>query len=239
MADDRFYNAARRVVQPILKRGFDWVVRGDEHIPASGGVLLAANHISYFDGLCLAYVADRRGRRTKFLVKASFFDVPGVGWILRGVGDIPVGVRRHGDRSSALDAAVEALRAGWCVGVFPEGRISPDLEPGEPRTGVARMAAAAGVPVLPVGLWGSHRVWTPRRWPRPRRVAEAVAVGEPLSVEDDDDPVVAADRIMTAICGQVGEARRLYPERPPAGRAAWWYRSPDTARLRPCQGDSF
>jgi 1-acyl-sn-glycerol-3-phosphate acyltransferase len=239
MADDRFYNVARRLVRPILERGFHWVVRGDEHIPASGGVLLAANHISFLDGLCLAYVADRRGRRTKFLVKASVFDVPGVGWVLRGVGDIPVGVRRDGDRSSALDAAIEALRAGWCLGVFPEGRISPDLEPGEPRTGVARMAAAAGVPVLPVGLWGSHRVWTRSRWPRPRRVAEAVAVGEPLYVEADDDPVAAADRIMTAICAQVGEARRLYPERPPAGQEAWWYRSPDTARLRPCQEDSF
>jgi hypothetical protein len=70
-------------------------------------------------------------------------------------------------------------------------------------------------------------------------VAEAVVVGEPLYVDAAADSVAAADRIMTAICAQVGEARRLYPERPPAGREAWWYRSPDTARLRPCQGDSF
>ncbi len=239
MADDRFYTAARRVLRPILERGFDWVVRGDEHIPASGGVLLAANHISFLDGLCLSYVADGRRRRIKFLVKASVFEVPGVGWILRGVGDIPVGAGRNRDRSCALDAAIDALQAGWCVGVFPEGRISPDLEPGEPHTGVARMAAAAAVPVVPVGLWGSHRVWTRNRWPRPRRVAEAVAVGEPLHVAADNDAVAAADRIMTAICAQVGEARRLYPQRPPAGRAPWWYRSPDTARLRPCQEESF
>lgn len=237
MADDRFYRAARRGLRPLLEHGFHWVVRGEERIPASGGVLLAANHISFLDGLCLAYLADRRGRRTKFLVKASLFDIPGLGWILRGVGDIPAGARRDDGGSSALDPAIAALRAGWCLGVFPEGRISPDLEPGQPHTGVARMAAAAGVPVLPVGLWGSHRVWTRGRWPRPARVAEAVAVGQPVAVDADEDPGSAAQRIMTAVGAQVGEARRLYPQRPPAGRTPWWYRSPDSAGLRPCPGD--
>ncbi len=235
-AVDLFYATLRTVLRPTMHRRFQWVVHGEEHIPTSGGLLLAANHISHLDALCLAYVADRRGRRVRFLAKASFFDVPVLGAILRGVGDIPAGRPRKGPpEASTLDAAVEALRAGQCIGIFPEGRISPDLEPQEGHTGVARLAAGAGVPVIPAGVWGSHRLWTRGHGLHLRRVPEAVAVGAPLRVEAGEDPHEATDRIMGAICAQVAEARRLYPQRPPPGQQAWWDRAPDTAQVRSCR----
>jgi 1-acyl-sn-glycerol-3-phosphate acyltransferase len=234
---DLFYATLRTVLRPAMARALEWVVEGEEHIPPAGGVVLAANHISYLDALCLAYVADRRGRRVRFLAKASFFDVPVLGAILRGVGDIPAGRRRRGTPgSTALDEALAALGAGQCVGIFPEGRIAPDLEPGEGHTGVARLAAGAGVPVIPVGLWGSHRLWTRKRRPRLRRgTAEVVSVGAPVRVEPDEDVRAATDRIMAAICTQVAEARRLYPQRPPPGQEDWWDLGADTDRVRSCR----
>jgi len=237
VAVDLLYATLRTILRPGMARGFEWVVDGEEHIPPAGGVVLAANHISYFDALCLAYVADRRGRRIRFLAKASFFDVPVLGAVLRGVGDIPAGRRRRGaPGASALDEAVAALDAGQCIGIFPEGRISGDLEPGEAHTGVARLAAGAGVPLIPVGLWGSHRLWTRKRRPRLHRgTAEAVVVGPPVRVEPDEDARAATDRIMDAICAQVAEARRLYPQRPPPGREEWWDLDADTDRLRSCR----
>jgi 1-acyl-sn-glycerol-3-phosphate acyltransferase len=210
---DLLYATLRAILRPALTHGFEWSVQGEERIPAAGGVVLAANHISYLDALCLAYVADARGRRVRYLAKASFFDVPLLGAVLRGVGDIPAGRRRRvsGD-TSALAAAVDALAAGECIGIFPEGRISPDLEPHEGHTGVARMAAAARVPVVPAGLWGSRRVWTRGRRPSLLHgMTQAVAVGQALRVAEDEDAHEATARIMAAIGEQVAVARRAYP----------------------------
>jgi 1-acyl-sn-glycerol-3-phosphate acyltransferase len=230
-----FYEALSAVTRPALRRALRWTIEGVEHIPEEGAVLLAANHISHLDALCLAYAADLRGRRTRFLAKAALFDVPMLGSILRAVGDIPAGKSRRSS-GSALDAAVEALRAGLCLGIFPEGRISKDLEPLPARTVVARLGQSAGAPVVPVGLWGTHRIWAKGRVPRPRPgVAEVVAVGRPIRVGSGDDPHEATDRIMRAICAQVSGARELYPQRPPAGKAAWWLLEPDTARLQTCR----
>jgi 1-acyl-sn-glycerol-3-phosphate acyltransferase len=229
---DVIYEALQVVVRPVLRHGFDWTVEGEEHIPEQGGVILAANHISYLDALCVAYAADLRSRRTRFLAKATFFDVPVLGFILRGVGDIPVGVGRAAG-ASALDSATVELAAGHCLGIFPEGMISRDLEPRAARTGVARLAAAAGVPVVPFGLWGTHRLWAKGRVPRVRPgVAEVVAVGKAVTVSADEDPRAAADRVMAAICAQVARAREIYPQRPRPGSSPWWHRPPETARPR-------
>jgi 1-acyl-sn-glycerol-3-phosphate acyltransferase len=216
MAVDLLYSSLRTVLRPTLARAFQWVLDGEEHVPSSGGVVLAANHISYLDALCLAYLADRRGRRVRFLAKASFFEIPVLGALLRGVGDIPAGRRRSdppGGRGSALDAAVAELAAGHCIGIFPEGRISPDLEPQRPHTGVARLAAGAGVPVVPVGLWGGHRVWTRGHRPHLRPgLTQAVLAGPPVVVEPDEDPHAATERIMAAVGARVEDARRVSPQ---------------------------
>jgi 1-acyl-sn-glycerol-3-phosphate acyltransferase len=232
------YPALKSVLRPALDRGLEWVIDGLERIPEQGPVLLAANHVAHLDALLLGYVAELRGRRARVLAKAELFSVPLAGSILRAVGHIPAGSRK-GSSESTLAAAEEVLAAGGCVAMFPEGKISRDLEPQTAHTGVARLARAAGVPVLPVGLWGSHRIWGKGRLPHPRRgVAEVVAIGAPVAVEPGDEPRAAADRIMAAICAQVSRARELYPQRPAPGEASWWSLSPDTPRLRSCRDDA-
>ena len=130
---------------------------------------------------------------------------------------------------------MEALRAGECVCVFPEGTISTDLEPMPGKTGTARLAAMSGVRVTPVGLWGAHRILTKGRKPDWRTgVAETVVVGDPVHVAPDEDVYGATDRIMAAIAACVARARAVYPQRP-EGDDDWWVRAPETAVLRPVE----
>jgi 1-acyl-sn-glycerol-3-phosphate acyltransferase len=120
--------------------------------------------------------------------------------------------------------------------VFPEGTISPDLEPMAARTGTARLAADSGVPVIPVGLWGAHRILHKGRKPRWRRgIAETVVVGDPVSVGPDEDVHSATDRIMQAIASCVARARAVYPQEPRPDEGDWWVRGPETAVARPTE----
>ena len=224
---------ARAALLVPLGHGLRWTFEGVHRVPAYGPVILASNHTSYLDPLVLAYLADRRHRRVRFLAKAELFDKRGLGWGLRQIGQIPV--QRHSDEAAtSLDEAVGALREGECVTVFPEGTISLDLEPMAARTGTARLAAVSGVPVTPVGLWGAHRIMFKGRKPKWRRgVAESVVVGDPIPVAPDDDVYKATDRIMAAIATCVARARAVYPQRPGEGEDDWWVRSPETAVARP------
>jgi 1-acyl-sn-glycerol-3-phosphate acyltransferase len=231
---DATYVMARSALILPLRHGIRWTIEGAQMIPAHGPVILASNHVSYLDPLVLAYLADQRHRRVRFLAKAELFDKRGLGSFLRSSHQIPVH-RGTADAAASLDAAVAALRAGECVTVFPEGTISLDLEPMAGKSGSARLAQQSGVPVLPVGLWGLQRVLYKGRKPNWRTgVAETVAVGAPVRVGADEDVRVATDRIMTAICAQVSRARELYPQTPGEGDDGWWVRSPESARLRSC-----
>ena len=228
-----------RLVEEVLRlpvrRGLRWRVEGLERIPASGPVLLASNHLSYFDPIAIGNLCHLAGRRVRFLAKAELFRNRFVAAALRNMGQIPV-ERGTGD-AGALDTAAAALRAGECVHVFPEGTISNDLEPMAGKTGLARLARAAGVDVVPVGLWGTHRV-IPAGGGKARRFRTpiVVVVGEAVPVGPSANPRETTDRIMAGICAAVADARRLYPS-PPAGQEnAWWVRRPETARLRSCRG---
>src|SRR5947208_2171859 len=187
-----------------------WTIEGAHLIPPRGPVLLASNHVSYLDPLVLAYVADQRHRKVRFLAKAELFDKAGFGWMLRNMHQIPVS-RGTADAASSLRPAEESLRAGELVTVFPEGTISLDLEPMVAKTGTARLAAATGVSVMPIGLWGAHRVMFKGRKPvwRPG-VAEVAVVGPPVHVRPDEDVRDATDRIMDAVVACVRRARELY-----------------------------
>jgi 1-acyl-sn-glycerol-3-phosphate acyltransferase len=232
---DRAYGAARAVLLPPLHFGLRWTVEGTDRIPVRGPVILASNHTSYLDPLALAYVADRRKRRVRFLAKAELFDKRGLGAFLHAAHQIPVS-RGSATASGALDEAVASLRRGECVAVFPEGTISLDLEPMRGKSGAARLARESGVPVTPIGMWGAHRLMFKGRTPRWQRgVAEVAVVGEPVSVEPDDDIRTATDRIMSAICAQVARARQIYPQVAGTGDDAWWVREPGTAVLRPAK----
>jgi 1-acyl-sn-glycerol-3-phosphate acyltransferase len=222
------------VLYPPMHLGVRWSIVGAEHIPAAGGVILASNHTSYLDPLALAYLALQRKRRTRFLAKDELFEKGGLGAILRGAHQIPVS-RGTAGAAGSLVAAEDALRAGECVAVFPEGTISLDLEPMAGKSGTARLAQQSGVPVTPVGLWGMHRVMFKGRKPVWRTgVAETVVVGPPLRIAPDEDVREATDRIMRAICAQVARAREIYPQAPEGGDDGWWVRAPETATLRSC-----
>ncbi|MFM7617575.1 MAG: lysophospholipid acyltransferase family protein [Actinomycetes bacterium] len=230
------YPVAAGLLRLPLRHGLRWRTEGIERIPDCGGAILASNHVSYLDPLVVGMAADRRHRRIRFLAKEELFRKQPLAGFLRAAGQIPV-ARGTADAAAALDAAVTALRDGECVVVFPEGTISLDLEPMAGRTGTARLAAASGVAVTPVGVWGAHRIMFKGRPPRWRAgVAVSVVVGEPVAVRPDDDPRVATDRIMAGVCAAVARAREIYPQTPGADEDDWWVRGPATAVVRPCGG---
>ena len=219
-----------------MRHGLRWTVEGIEHLPETGPALLASNHISYLDPLVVAYVADLRGRRVRNLAKAELFEKRFLRWALRQMRQIPV-QRGSSTVVASLDDAASALGRGELVVVFPEGTISKDLDPMAAKTGAVRLARATGAPVVPVGLWGTHRILTSGHKPRWRAgVAEVAVVGEPLHFAATDNPREGSDRLMAAICALVARARQLYPQRPAAGEDDWWVREPETARLRSCRG---
>jgi 1-acyl-sn-glycerol-3-phosphate acyltransferase len=230
-AVEPLYSLAKGAFYPGLRWGLKWTIEGGDRIPREGPAIVASNHISYLDPLTLAWLADLRGRRVRFLAKAELFDKAVLGSALRSVHQIPV---QRGSTAAAdsLVAAVDALRAGECITVFPEGTISLDLEPMVGKSGTARLARASGVPVTPVGLWGTQRILFKGRKPRWRwGIAQTAVIGEPVSVGADDNIKDATDRIMRAICECVARAREIYPQRPAPGDE-WWWREPQTAVLR-------
>jgi 1-acyl-sn-glycerol-3-phosphate acyltransferase len=225
--------AVETLLRRPLRHGFDWRITGLEHIPERGAVLLAANHVSLLDPPVLASVADRQHRRVRFMAMAELFRTPVPRWLFRNLGHIPVS-RKSDNAKSSLTAALTALGWGECVGIFPEGGISRDLEPRPGQTGAARLARWSGAPVVPVGLWGTQRLAAPGHKRSLRgRVSIAVSIGPPLVVGEADDVHEATDRIMAAICAEVAQARTGYPP-PRPDEDPWWVRAPETARLRSC-----
>jgi 1-acyl-sn-glycerol-3-phosphate acyltransferase len=166
---------------------------------------------------------------------AELWNTPVLRFFLEHTHQIPV------DRASAgalgsLDAAATALGAGECVAVFPEGGISTDLELMPGKSGIARLAATTGVPVTPMGVWGSQRVHAKGRKPRvPWGIALSIVVGPPITVAIDEDVFDATDRIMHAVSECVATARAVYPQQPDDGDDAWWMRSPSSAAMRPAK----
>jgi len=200
--------------------GFRFDLRGIENVPATGGAVLASNHVSYFDFMFVGYMAHRRGRRlVRFMAKQAVFRHPIGGPLMRGMKHIPV------DRAAGAAAyrhAVEALRAGELVGVFPESTISRSYVPRPMKSGAARMALEAGVPLIPVLTWGGHRVWTVGRRPVwRRRVAVSIWVDEPLAVLPDDTAATLTARLAVRLRDLVDKAVADYPDRPEGGDD-WW-----------------
>lgn len=196
-------------------------VVGADEIPATGGAVLAITHFGYLDfALTEWLVWVRRRRLARYLVTKAAWDHPVAGPLLKSMRHIPVD-RRAG--SSAYQRAVAALRAGELVGVFPESQVNPSWTVGALKTGAVRMAAEAGVPLLPVVLWGSHRVITKRHPVRLReawRAPVTIHVGEPIQVAMDQDVAASTQRLRESLQGMLDEAQATYPEQPHAG--AWW-----------------
>jgi 1-acyl-sn-glycerol-3-phosphate acyltransferase len=229
------YTIARGVLYLPLRFGIRWKLENVERVPTAGPAVIATNHVSFVDTLAMLWLGDLRQRRVRFVTKAELWGVRGMGFVLDHTHMIPV-QRDSAGAAAAIEPTVEALRAGECVQLFPEGRISPDLEPMSGKTGAARIAARSGVPVTPVGVWGGQRLYTLGRKPRWRTgVAISVVVGEAVGVDPDEDIYDATDRIMGAIAACVSRARQIYPQGPKKGEGDWWVRSPDTAAIRPAR----
>lgn len=162
-------------------QGLKFTVTGVENLPVTGGAVVAINHTGYFDFTFAGLPAylQGRGRKVRFMAKREVFDSKLSGPIMRSLRHIPV------DRDSGAASFVEAcqmLEAGELVGVYPEATISRSFEMKDFKSGAARMAIAADVPIVPHVVWGAQRVWTkghPRKMWRPK-VPISIAVGEPI-----------------------------------------------------------
>ncbi|OBJ72382.1 lysophospholipid acyltransferase family protein [Mycobacterium sp. 1274756.6] len=202
--------AARALVKAT---GTDLVYTGLEHIPTAGGAVVAINHTGYVDFLPAALALHRRGRRMRFMIKAEMQQVRVVDFLIRHTGTIPVD-RRAGAQAYAV--AVERLRGGEMVGVYPEATISRSFELKEFKSGAARMALEAQVPIIPLVVWGAQRIWTkdhPRRLGR-HKIPIRVAVGAPLPPVGDVD-AGAIDALLGALrermTALLDDAQRDYP----------------------------
>ncbi|MFG2057086.1 lysophospholipid acyltransferase family protein [Micromonospora sp. NPDC048930] len=196
-------------------------VKGSHHVPRTGGAVLASNHVSYLDFIFCGYGAHESRRLVRFMAKDSVFRHKVSGPLMRGMKHIPVN-RAAGAGSYAT--AVSALRRGEVVGVFPEATISRSFTVKELKNGAARMAQEAGVPLLPVALWGTQRLWTkgrPRTLTR-RHTPITILIGEPM------DPAAYADangltaELRSRLAALVDRAQREYPEQPAGPEDAWW-----------------
>jgi 1-acyl-sn-glycerol-3-phosphate acyltransferase len=191
---------------------------GTEHVPRSGGVMLAVNHIGYVDFIYGGLAANPSGRKVRFMAKRELFDHRYTGPLMRSLHHIEVD---RGDGLASYTTAVEYLRAGEAVGIFPEATISRAMELKEFKTGAVRIAAEAGVPLVPVVLWGTQRMMTkdhPRDFSRGKTIA--IRVGSPMH-PTGADPVAETAELHRVMASMLDETIRTYPdaEQPPG---SWW-----------------
>ena len=161
------------ILRPLLRLLMKYQWQGRENFPKTGGVILAPNHLSYADWGAIALYSYSYGHRFPvFMIKSGVFEVKLIGPLLYNVGQLPV-YRGRGDAGLVLKQAEQALAAGACVIVYPEGTATrdPDLWPMVGKTGAARLALSTGVPVIPIAHWGAQDVLPygskkPKLWPR-------------------------------------------------------------------------
>lgn len=199
----------QRLVSPAMYPYARFSFSGIDRIPADGPCILVANHRSYFDIVALSLAIAKSGRPARFLGKKEVFDAPVVGQLAAAMGGIRVDRATGSDEP--LTAAAEALEGGEMVALMPQGTIPRGPAFFEPeltaRWGAARLAQMTGAPVVPIGLWGTEKVW-PRSARLPNMLnftdppAVSVRVGEPLNTPGSS---LDADtkQIMKAIVAQL------------------------------------
>lgn len=217
------YEVLHTIVPPVARAVWRPTVEGVEHVPLSGPVLIASNHLSFADSVVIPIVAPRK---VVFLAKSEYFTGSGItgrlrrGWF-EGLGMVPVDRSDTRAALDSLDIALEVLGRGEAFGVYPEGTRSRDGRLYRGRTGVAQLALTAGVPVVPVGLTGTDDLQpVDATWPRLAKVT--VRFGEPIDFAGRFDGMPpgrarreATDEIMDAIHALTGQERAgAYNERP-------------------------
>ncbi|WP_447003840.1 lysophospholipid acyltransferase family protein [Saccharothrix isguenensis] len=186
-------------------------VEGADHVPATGGAVLASNHVSYLDFIFAGYGAQPARRMVRFMAKHEVFKHRVSGPLMRGMHHIPVD-RAAGQAS--YQHALDALKSGEVVGIFPEATISRSFTVKEVKSGAVRLAAEAGVPLLPTAVWGTQRLWTKGR-PKSltqRHVPITIIVGEPMEPTTD---AALRERMQELL----DSAQARYPD---SGENQWW-----------------
>ncbi|MDP8955963.1 MAG: 1-acyl-sn-glycerol-3-phosphate acyltransferase [Actinomycetota bacterium] len=216
-----WYRFAVLTLRPPIALWFNWRFEGMEHIPDEGPVLVAANHISYFDPLAHGYMLVRAARRPRYLAKKELYGHWFLRRLLEGAKQIPV--ERGTGSVAPVELAARALKDGEVVVVYPEGTVTknPDFTPMQAKTGIARLTLTTEVPVLPIAVWGSQNVWQ-------RDGAKSLAFGRPIWLKAgppldfsrfegrQDDPAVlreVTDTVMDELSRLVTDLRQRYPKR--------------------------
>ncbi len=207
----------------LMFRVLDLRVRvdGGEHIPTTGGAVVACNHIGYLDFIFCGFGAQPAKRLVRFMAKKSVFDHRVSGPLMRGMHHIPV------DREAGMASfreALAALKAGQVVGVFPEATISRSFTVKEMKSGAVRLAAGAGVPLVPMAVWGTQRLWTKGRPKnlKQRHVPVSVLAGEPLHPGRRDDHEANTALLRERMAALLDQVQREYPDQPSGPDDRWW-----------------
>jgi len=198
--------------------GLRFQMADTQNVPRTGGALLAFNHVSYIDFILGGLAAVDSNRLVRFMAKREVFDHSVSGPVMRSMHHISVD---RADGAGSMDEALRYLQAGEVVGIFPEATISRSFEVKELKSGATRIAAQAGVPLIPVALWGTQRLMTkdhPRDFSRGKTIG--IRVGEPMYPTGEDAAAETAE-LHRRLSALVQEAVDAYPAREqPAG--SWW-----------------
>lgn len=196
-------------------------VQGTEHIPPTGGAVIACTHVSYLDFVFCGLGAQPAKRLVRFMAKRQVFDNKIAGPLMRGMHHISV------DRAAGAGSyrqAVKALRDGEVIGNFPEATISRSFTVKQLKSGPVRMAAEAGVPVVPMAVWGTQRLWTKGR-PKnltQRHVPISILTGPPFHPTLDDDIELLTKDLRTRMQSLLDKVQADYPDSPEPGSEPWW-----------------
>ena len=227
MAHDRSFPLVTRIligiVWPTLQALTKRERRGEEKLPKRGGYVIASNPLSYIDPFVMAQWEADNKIPPRYLVKDSVFDIPVGGWLMKKVRHIPV-YRGTADAAKALSAAVDAVKKGGVITIYPEGTMTRDPEawPMSGFNGAVRVAVAGGVPIVPVAQWGPQEILWPYRkgWNVFPRKTMHISVGDPIDVSClGDDPTEeqlteATNLLMDKITELQAEIRGEVPTTP-------------------------
>jgi len=196
-------------------------VDGAQHIPSTGGAVLASNHVSYLDFIFCGLGAQPAKRLVRFMAKKSVFDHRVSGPLMRGMRHIPVD-RDAG--AASFREATTALKNGEVVGVFPEATISESFTVKELKSGAARLARTAKVPLVPMVVWGPHRLWTKghKKELTKRHVPVLIKIGEAIEIPKGANPDAVTATLKERLSGLLDAVQRAYPDQPAGPEDRWW-----------------
>ena len=198
------YGILRAFLTPFLMILFRPKVKGLRHVPGSGPVIIASNHLSFSDSIFMPLVVPRK---VIFLAKSEYFTSPGPKGLLKKLTFIALGqlpVDRSGGRRSeaALITGLKVLAEGKCLGIYPEGTRSPDGRLYKGRTGIARLAIESGAPIIPVAMFNTEKI-QPTGTVIPKVMRVEMIFGEPMYFECDSTDLLhlrdVTDKIMSTI----------------------------------------